>query len=70
MITNLQCVTYDLVVTFNMLIREREMGRHGIQTFSSGYTVLVQTAHLSTVPENIEDSLLGVLPCTYKEERV
>lgn len=47
-----------------MLISEREMGRYGIQTFSSGYTVLVQTAHLSTVPENIEDSLLAVLVYT------
>lgn len=33
------------------------------QTFSNGYTVLVQAGHLSWVPQNRAESLLGVLGC-------
>lgn len=34
-----------------------------LQTFSKGYTVFSQAAHLSWVPLNKEESLLGVLFC-------
>lgn len=32
-----------------------------LQTFSSGYTVFLQTVHFSCVPENMPASLLGAL---------
>lgn len=33
------------------------------QTFSSGYTVFLQAAHLSWVPENKAENLFGAFPC-------
>lgn len=35
------------------------------QTFSSGYTVFLQTAHFSWVPENKAANLLGAFPCKH-----
>ena len=36
-------------------------------TFSSGYTVFLQAAHFSNVPENMVDTLLGVLFCACQQ---
>jgi hypothetical protein len=43
--------------------RERERERDGLETFSNGYAVFLQKAHLSWVPLNMEESLLGAFVC-------
>lgn len=59
---NFSCLDVDDVNTKNQ--KEKEMGFIvGVQTFSNGYTVFRQAEHLSWVPENIEESLLGALDC-------
>jgi hypothetical protein len=35
----------------------------GLENFSNGYAVFLQKAHLSWVPLNMEESLLGAFVC-------
>ena len=40
-----------------------------MQTFSKGYAVLWQVAHLSWVPENMEETLLAGLACEHHDRK-
>ena len=51
------------IVCVCVCVRERERERDGLETFSNGYAVFLQKAHLSWVPQNMEESLLGAFVC-------